>query len=344
MGYFSDCQPMISNARIFVLKIKCSTVWSILFRFLAHGDSYASLHARYKCGLSSISRFVPEVCDAIWKVLQPRYMPAATEETWKESEAGFRHRWNFPNCIGAIDGKHVVITCPPKTSSIHFNYKGTFSINLMAIADHKYRFTYISVGSPGSNADSTVFKNTKFGQKILDDALHFPCAKGLPGKANVVLPHVFVADEAFPLNKRIMRPYPGPRGKKLPYRKAVYNYRQSRARRMVESTFGILSQRWRIYCRRICLSKRNAKKVVKATCILHNYLQEDKNYAAVMRQLAPNGEVEACCLQPLQNLPGYRSPVDAMEVRDEFMLYFNNEGALPWQEHYIRNKQGNLDD
>jgi len=41
----------------------------------------------------------------------------------------FNALWNFPNCCGAIDGKHVIIRCPEKSSSEFFNYKKSFSIN-----------------------------------------------------------------------------------------------------------------------------------------------------------------------------------------------------------------------
>ena len=312
----------------------------ILCRFLAHGDSYHSLYARYKCGLSSISKFVPETCRIIWKVLRPTYMPKVKEEVWKENAQGFEHRWNFPNCLGAIDGKHVVIQCPPKSVTEYYNYKRQFSINLMAVVDHRYRFTNINVGSAGSNSDSSVFRNSSFGKKILANEFNLPRPKALPNKPEVKLPHVFVGDEAFPLHENIMRPYPAPRNLKMELRKMIYNYRLSRARRIVENAFGILAQRWRIYCRRICLSPRNAIAVVKATCILHNYLQEDKSYSSVMRQLAPNGPEEPRCLQGLRRLPGFHSPTDAMEIRDQYMLYFNNEGALPWQEAYVRRRQG----
>jgi hypothetical protein len=34
----------------------------------------------------------------------------------------FRERWNFPNFIGCIDGKHIRIKCPTKAGSLFCNY------------------------------------------------------------------------------------------------------------------------------------------------------------------------------------------------------------------------------
>ena len=60
-------------------------------------------------------------------------MPEPKQEDWEAIETGFRLRWNFPNCCGAVDGKHVAVRQPPGSGSLYYNYKNYLSIVLMAV-------------------------------------------------------------------------------------------------------------------------------------------------------------------------------------------------------------------
>ena len=62
-----------------------------------------------------------------------------TPGEWSTVAEQFWKRWQFPNCIGALDGKHVTLRQPFKSGSYFFNYKHTFSIVLMALVDANYQ-------------------------------------------------------------------------------------------------------------------------------------------------------------------------------------------------------------
>ena len=57
----------------------------------------------------TVSLIVPQVCDTIWDAMVDEQMPPPTEADWREIESGFKNRWNFPNCCGALDGKHIAL-------------------------------------------------------------------------------------------------------------------------------------------------------------------------------------------------------------------------------------------
>lgn len=79
----------------------------------------------------------------------------------------FLETWQFPNCLGAIDGKHIHIRAPDNTGTVYFNYKKSFSINLMAVAGPDYKFIMVDIGQVGSASDGGVWEHSNFGQAWL---------------------------------------------------------------------------------------------------------------------------------------------------------------------------------
>ncbi|XP_063925016.1 uncharacterized protein LOC135138913 isoform X2 [Zophobas morio] len=244
--------------------------FAITLRFLATGDTYYTIGHSYRVGFSTVGQIVREVCEAICQRLQNIAMPEPNEETWKKAAEGFETRWQFPNCIGSIDGKHVTIKCPQKSGSNYFCYLKKFSIVLMAIVGPDYKFLCVDIGGFGKNSDSGIFEASNMGMKCELGQMNFPQDKNLPGQTEPC-PHVFIGDEAFALRPYLMRPFPY-RQSRSNIRKEKYNTRLCRARRVVENAFGILAQKWRIFYRPLETSVGTTVTIVKTACLLHNYL------------------------------------------------------------------------
>nr|XP_054923342.1 uncharacterized protein LOC129383092 [Dermacentor andersoni] len=182
----------------------------------------------FRVGISMARMAVRVTCRALWSRLQPLYMPKPETATWLKIAEGFGHTWQFPNCLGAVDGKHVHIKCPAKSGSMYFNYKGTYSIVLLAVVDSNYKFVVVDVGAYGKQSDGGVLEQSIFGQLLDKGKLQLLRDLPLPNTA-LPAPCVFIGDEAFQLRTDILRPYPG-RG--LEASKRVFNYRLSRARQV----------------------------------------------------------------------------------------------------------------
>ena len=88
-----------------------------------------------------------------------------TEQQWRAVADAFYEDWQFPNCIGALDGKHIAIQAQAKGSA-YFNYKGFHSIILLALVDDKYRFLYVDVGANGRSGDARVFHESTLLKRI----------------------------------------------------------------------------------------------------------------------------------------------------------------------------------
>jgi len=227
-----------------------------------------SKHLEFRIGKSTAYRIIPETCRAIWKALQPLYLPQLQQPDWEQVAKGFMESWQFPNCVGAVDGRHIKIQKPALTGSQYYNYKGFFSMVLMAACDANYKFTWVDIGQYGSISDGGVWANSEFARDLDAGLVELPPPKPLPQR-DLPFPHVFVADEAFPLKTYMMRPFPR---KDLTDDTRIFNYRLSRARRVIENAFGILTARWQILRKPLCCSPANAEDIFKALVCLHNFL------------------------------------------------------------------------
>jgi len=103
----------------------------------------------------------------------------STSDEWEKETQRFYENWNFPNCIGTLDGKHVVMKAPINSGSLYFNYKGTHIIVLMALVGTDYKFLYVDVRCNGRISDGGVFANYSLSKALENNTLNKPQPKPL---------------------------------------------------------------------------------------------------------------------------------------------------------------------
>ena len=168
-----------------------------------------------------------------------------------------------------------MIQAPARSGSNFFNYKKCFSIVLLAVCNANYEFTLVDIGGAGRQSDGGVYSSSNLGQAIDQNILKLPEAATINNYSTTKkFPYVFVADEAFALEAFMLRPYP--RLNELNIHELIFNYRLSRARRLIENTFGILARRFRIFRRPVIAKIENIRHITKAAVILHNFLMRRK--------------------------------------------------------------------
>ena len=183
--------------------------------------------------------------------------------------SGFARRWKFEHVCGATDGKHIAIKCPPKSGSVYFNYTKFYSIILHAVVDANYKFLYIEVGAPGSAGESGIWRDSSLGKALEESRAGLAEAETLPG-VDLPVPYIFIGDDAFALRNWMMKPYPH---RQLKKELRIFNYRLSRAHRVVENVFGTLASRFRCFLTTIQQEPKTVATITHAACVLHNLIR-----------------------------------------------------------------------
>lgn len=195
----------------------------------------------------------------------------------------------------------------------------------MALADANYKLLYIDVGCKGRISDGGVFNRSSLHAAIENNTLNIPPPRQLPS-SNIELPFVIVADDAFALKTYLMKPFSF-RGQNRA--EHVFNYRLSRARRMVESTFGLMASRFRLLRTTIELSEKNVKLCVLAICALHNWVM-------TVDPTVPDDDVNEPTNDANEIPVEQNISTEAKNIRESFKTYFNSlAGAVSWQNDMI---------
>lgn len=215
---------------------------------------------------------------------------------------------------------------------------------MMAAVDANCNFIYVNVGTQGRASDAGLFDNADLKRVLDTELLNVPPAESLPN-SNVQFPFVFLGDEGCPLHPNLIKPFPH---KQPEFDQQIFNYRLSRARRVVENAFGILANQWRVFRSTIFLSPDKVIKVTMAAVCLHNYLGQRGSEAYLPSGLADRETAEKeflagewrrerlGALQPWRGQKMRNASHHAKNLRNVLKDYFmSTAGAVPWQDKYV---------
>jgi hypothetical protein len=316
---------------------------SLTLRHLASGNKYSSMKFAWRVPHNTISLVVREVCSAIIDEYMDEVLVCpTTPASWRIIADKFYRKWNFPHTCGALDGKHVACRCPRKSGSLYFNYKGFYSIVLLALVDADYKFIWADVGGAGSASDAQVYNDSELKEYAENGTLGLPDPEPLPNDTQDI-PYFFVGDDAFGLRPNMMKPY-SQRG--LQNDERIFNYRLSRARRVVENAFGILANRFQILLTTMQHEPSTVKLIVKTCLILHNLMrikypglqnQQLDSAESANRDFVPGAWREGRNLEDTRRVTGFNTASKEGKLQRNLIKHWVNSpaGSVPWQDRMI---------
>src|SRR5262249_31432241 len=101
--------PLITHAGTHRLPITASERLKFTVRYLAGGGPLRGMAYSYRIGQSTALQIVRETAKALWSSLKNEYLKRPSRDDWKRIADEFWRKWNFPLCVGAVDGKHIAI-------------------------------------------------------------------------------------------------------------------------------------------------------------------------------------------------------------------------------------------
>ena len=236
------------------------TIWR-----LATNVELRTISALFGLGQSTVGKIVNETCKAITTHLLNKFVRIPEGQRLDEDIEGFEHRRGFPQAVGAVDGTHIPIICPEDSGADYYNRKCFYSIIMQAIVDYQGLFIDVYIGWPGKVHDARVFVNSSFYKGMINGTLFPQRNRVIRG---VKVPLQILGDPAYPALSWLMKPYPEHAG--MTEQMKHYNYRQSRARIVVENSFGRLKGRWRCLMKRLDCHVSNCGNIIASCVVLHN--------------------------------------------------------------------------
>lgn len=135
---------------------------------------------------------------------------------------------------------------------------------MLALVDADYKFIFVEAGANGRAGDAAVFRDSALAKGLESQTLNVPSPSPLPG-SSIDVPSVSVGDDAFLLKDHLIKPHPSRMASngfcdeqlQMKNGQQLFNYRLSRARRVSESSFGLLTAQLGVFKKLMATRKKD---------------------------------------------------------------------------------------
>ena len=233
--------------------------------FGSEGNAASAYKVKLGLGISkgSVLNFISRTVTALLSLEEKcLFWPLSDER--KEISRRIMTNYDFPFCVGFIDGTHLGLAFKPeKDPEEYWTRKQAYAINVMVFVDDQKRICHLTIGWPGSVHDNRIWKNSVIHSQK---------------EAYFMNGEYLLGDSAFNNSNIMVSSYKRAAGTStLPPGQKWFNDKLSTPRSKVENTIGIWKGRFP-YLRNIRVklrgvsSMRKIIRYVKASAILHNLL------------------------------------------------------------------------
>uniref|UniRef100_A0A453H7V7 Uncharacterized protein n=1 Tax=Aegilops tauschii subsp. strangulata TaxID=200361 RepID=A0A453H7V7_AEGTS len=232
---------------------------------VGHGLKMRLLRGTYKRSLGTISTHFSAVLNAILS-MHGEFIKLPDANVQPPDD--YKWKW-FGDALGALDGCHVDVSVPLAAQGRYRNRKQDITTNMLGVVDWNMKFLYVLPGWEGSASDSRVLRDSMRTNR--QDAFAVPHER------------YYLADAGYTNGPRFLAPFRSTwfhlkewQSSQLQPQmaKELYNLRHSRARNVVERTFGLWKKKWSILRTQSFFDIKDQIQIINACCVLHNFARD----------------------------------------------------------------------
>ncbi|XP_057508400.1 protein ANTAGONIST OF LIKE HETEROCHROMATIN PROTEIN 1-like [Actinidia eriantha] len=269
---------------------------AIALRRLASGESQVSVGASFGVGQSTVSQVT-------WRFIEALEERAKHHLKWPDSnkmqeiKSKFEASFGLPNCCGAIDATHIVMTLPAvETSDDWCDQEKNYSMFLQVIVDDEMRFLDIVTGWPGRMPISRMLKCSGFYKLCYSGNRLNGNARTNSERAEIR--EFIVGGVNYPLLSWLITPY---ESSGLSAAESEFNAIHEAARSLAMKALAQLKGSWRILNKVMWRpDKQKLPSIILVCCLLHNIIIDSgDNLRPGVALLGHHdlGYTEQCCKQ-----------------------------------------------